>query len=134
MNYYFYLRLLPTIANIFLSFVIKFLVDSSHIYGISELFFLELALLDVSVAIHLRLKFIVQQILHLAFAIDDVLRYFLVLLWPEMCLSGLLYVLFIDAFAHLIHLDLFVQNLPNCMLLLLSFDITSHLESTVFLL
>ena len=51
-----------------------------------------------------------------------------------MRLSWLLNVLFVNAFAHLIHLDLFMQNLANRLLFLLALDVTSHLESTVLFL
>ena len=102
------LHLLPAVVFIFLCFIIEFLVESSHIDSIGKLFFLEYAPLDVAIAIHLLLKFIVHIILHLTFAIDYMLGYFLVLLWSKMRLSRLLNVFFVDLFTHLIHLDLFM--------------------------
>ena len=111
----------------------KFLIDSSHIDSVSKLFFLEFASLDVAVAIHLLMKLIVQQILHLPLPVYDLLRYLLVFFWAEVRLGGLLNVLLVYLLTHLVHLDLLVQDLPYSMLLLLSFHVTCHLETIVLL-
>ena len=76
----------------------------------------------------------IEQILHLAFSIDNMLGDFLILFWAEMRFSRLLDILFINLATHLVHLNLLIQNLANRMLLLLPLQIAGHLESIVLLL
>lgn len=76
----------------------------------------------------------IEQILHLAFSIDNVLGDFLILFWAKMRFSRLLDILFINLATHLVHLNLLIQNLANRMLLLLPLQIAGHLEPIVLLL
>ena len=101
-----YLHLCSAIIKFLLFLSLQFLIDSSHIDSISELFFLHLAPLYIIVIIHLLLKLIVQHILHLSLSIDDVLCDLLVFFRTEMRFRWLLDVLFVYLAPHLVHLDL----------------------------
>ena len=128
------LHLLFTITNHVDSLIVEDGVYSSHIDRVSQLFFLKLALVDLTLAVHLLGKLLVKLVLHLSLPVDVVLGNFLVFLWAEMSLCRVFDVILFVLLTHAIHLNLLTKDLSNRLLLLLSLHVTLHSKSTVLLL
>jgi len=128
-----HLHLLSFIAKVLQLLAVELLVDCAHVHTVGQLLHFHSPFLAYIVTVDLGLQLRVHQVLHIALAVNDALGDESVFFGAEVGRGWLTDVFSIDLLAETFHFHLFLEDLSECILFLLAFDIAGHLEPGVFL-